>query len=114
MPVRSTTLVYMSEKGQGVPKDYKEAVEWYKKAAEQEYVDAQNNLGTMYAKGLGVPKDYIQAYAWFNLVASNRDIVAKKNRGIIEAKMTPEQIAKAQELSKTLVKKQAGNAKLSP
>ena len=37
--------------------------------------------------------------------------VAKKYRGIIEAKMTPEQIAKAQELTKTLLKKIEANKK---
>ena len=34
-------------KGQGVMQDYKEALKWYKLAAEQGYVMAQNNLGAM-------------------------------------------------------------------
>ena len=54
----------MYDKGEGVPQDYKEAVKWYTKAAEQGDVDAQYNLGLMYYNGEGVPKDLVQAYAW--------------------------------------------------
>ena len=32
-------------------KDYKQAVKWYTKAAEQGYADAQYNLGIMYYNG---------------------------------------------------------------
>ena len=41
----------MYRKGQGVPQDYKAAVSWYSKAAEQGYASAQSNLGFMYANG---------------------------------------------------------------
>ena len=44
-------------KGEGVPKDYKQAVYWFRKAADQGNAGAQYNLGAMYAKGEGVPKD---------------------------------------------------------
>ena len=42
--------------GQGVQKDYKEAVKWYRKAAEQGYAKAQFNLGFMYYKVKGCPR----------------------------------------------------------
>jgi TPR repeat protein len=35
--------------GKGVLKDYKQAVYWYQKAADQGDAKAQSNLGTMYA-----------------------------------------------------------------
>jgi TPR repeat protein len=38
----------------GVTESVKEAVEWYRKAAEQGVPDAQSNLGLMYKKGQGV------------------------------------------------------------
>jgi len=40
-----------------VPQDYKEAVKWYLKAAEQGYALAQFNLGNMYYNGDGVLQD---------------------------------------------------------
>jgi TPR repeat protein len=44
-----------------VLKDAKQAVYWYKKAAEQGYAGAQYNLGFMYVNGKGVLKDDKQA-----------------------------------------------------
>jgi TPR repeat protein len=40
--------------GKGVLKDYKQAVYWYQKAADQGYAKAQSNLGIAYAFGKGV------------------------------------------------------------
>jgi TPR repeat protein len=54
----------MYRKGKGVLKDYKEAVKWYQKAANQGFARAQNNLGLMYANGKGVLKSMAQAKYW--------------------------------------------------
>ena len=80
--------------GQGVPKNNKEAVKWYRLAADQGDFGAQNNLGHMYEHGLGVPQDYIQAHMWYNLAgyAGFRDRLAEK--------MSPMQIAEAQRLAR--------------
>ena len=43
--------------GNGVSKDYAEAVKWYRKAAEQGYADAQYKLGKCYYYGYGVSED---------------------------------------------------------
>jgi clan AA aspartic protease (TIGR02281 family) len=51
----------MYANGQGVPQDYKQAVAWWRKAADHGHPDAQTNLGLMYELGLGVPQDYTQA-----------------------------------------------------
>ena len=80
--------------GRGVPQDDAEAVKWYRKATEQGYAKAQNNLGLMYYNGEGVSQDYVQAHMWYNLAASSsppgkdRDI-AVKNRDIVAKKMPP-------------------------
>ena len=89
----------------GVPFDVKEAAKWYRKAAEQGHWEAQWYLGYAYHTGSGVPKDYVAAYAWYNLADYNGYTQGAKARDILAKKMLSEQIAKAQELSKELLKK---------
>ena len=55
--------------GRGVPKDYKKAVEWWTKSAEQGCGRAQLAPGWMHGAGVGVPKDGSTAYAFFGLAA---------------------------------------------
>ena len=98
-------LGFMYANGKGVPQDFKEAVAWFRKVALQGDAKAQNNLGVMYYKGQGVLEDYVAAYAWWNLAAENGNAIAKKNKPIIAKEMTAEQIAKAQELSREMLKK---------
>ena len=101
-PVRAwTNLGNHYYNGDGVPQDYKEAVNWYTKAAGRGYVPAQHQLGLMYANGEGVPRDNILGYAW--LAASGSHII-REDRDLLEARLSPEEVAKARELSKTLVK----------
>ena len=54
--------------GLGVPQDYTEAVNWFRKAAEQGYAQAQYKLGVMYDEGLGVTQDYrlLTNFLWQN------------------------------------------------
>ena len=52
--VAQFNLGVMYEKGEGVPKDYKQAAYWYSKAAEQGNAEAQTILGIMYGEGEGV------------------------------------------------------------
>ena len=79
------------------------AVEWWRKAAEQGHAKAQFRLGSCYAKGQGVSANDVEAYMWFDLVAQSdgkRRIAAKEECDRIGSKMTPEQIAEAQKLSR--------------
>jgi S1-C subfamily serine protease len=78
--------------------DYKKAIKWYRLSAEQGFAPAQVNLGLMYEKGLGVPQDYVSAHMWYNLAGSKGIKVAIKNRNLLQKRMTPQQIAKAQEM----------------
>ncbi|MBT5691964.1 MAG: sel1 repeat family protein, partial [Opitutae bacterium] len=87
--------------GDGVPQDYKEALKWYRKAAKCGFVPALHQLGLMYANGEGVPKDNVTACAW--LIATGSHLL-KADRYLVAARLTPEELAKAQELSRTLVK----------
>jgi TPR repeat protein len=47
----------MYKKGEGVKKDTVQVVHWFRKAAVQGGVDAQNNLAIMYKNGEGVEKE---------------------------------------------------------
>jgi len=58
-------LGLMYYNGQGVPKDYAEAVKWYRQAADKNNVEACIALGRCYANGRGVPKDLDQARLWY-------------------------------------------------
>ena len=59
----------MYDNGQGVPQDYKQAFDWYRKAAAQGHADAQAKLGWLYSNGHGVPQDHKQAVNWFRKAA---------------------------------------------
>ena len=54
-------------------------------------------LGRLYVQGLGVLQDYVEAHKWLNLAASRGEAAALREREALAAKMTPEQIATAQE-----------------
>ena len=88
------------DKGVGVPQDYKEAAKWYRLAADQGYARAQNNLGLSYHNGQGTPQDDVMVYMWFNLAAARGIEEAKTNKEVIEKRMTRQQIAEAQRLSR--------------
>lgn len=91
----------MYDTGTGVTQSFKQAVLYYREAAEHGNAWAQNNLGLMYLNGRGVTQDYVEAHKWFNIAAAKstdkelRDKAAK-NRDIAANKMTPAQIAEAQ------------------
>ena len=98
---------YMYFEGNGVPQNYVEAAQWYQKAAEQGDPNAQYHLGFMYARGDGVPRDNVKAHMWFNLAAGNFNAAeVKKRRQAINGRdvtanrMTPTQVAEAQQLAR--------------
>lgn len=51
--------------GNGVYKDEKQAIEWYKKAAAQGYQYVYFTLGECYADGIGVPQNFTEALKWY-------------------------------------------------
>ena len=66
----------MYDEGEGVPQDDREAVKWFRLAAEQGAARAQFNLGIMYADGEGVPQDDKEAVKWFRLAAEHARVHA--------------------------------------
>jgi TPR repeat protein len=95
---------FLCYQGQGVPQDYVEAAKWYRKAAQQGHVNAQHNLGVLCYDAQGTPQDYVQAHMWMDLAAyaSTGDDRNKysSRRDAIAAKMTPQQLAEAQQLAR--------------
>jgi TPR repeat protein len=75
----------MCQCGDGVPRDYKEAINWYTKAAEQGYASAQSVLGEMYSIGSdlyeGVPQDYNGAAKWYTKAAEQGYASAQSSLG---------------------------------
>ena len=93
-------MYYVYYKGLSDPKDYKEAVKWFRLSAEQGYAEAQFNLGGMYYNGEGVSKDYVLAYKWLKLASSQGNEDAIKTLNIISKEMNPEQLEEAEVLVK--------------
>ena len=77
--------------------NYKKAIGWYQKAAEQGYASAQYNLGVMYNDGKGVPQNYQKAYFWYSIAVTNGNTESVKWHDDIIKKLTPKQITSAQE-----------------
>ncbi|MGR3174050.1 MAG: tetratricopeptide repeat protein [Candidatus Scalindua sp.] len=66
--------------------NYKEAIKWYRKAAEQGHAEAQNSLGIMYIKEQGVEQDYKEAVKWCRKAAKQEYLQAQYNLGIMYSK----------------------------
>jgi TPR repeat protein len=92
-------LGHIYKDGKGVPKDYGEAVKWYRLASIRGEAYAQYSLGFMYMQGWGVLQDNVQAHMWFNIAAANGDVTSGNWRDEISARMTLETIAKAQAMA---------------
>ena len=86
--------------GQGVPRDYVQARQWYEKAAAQGHTYAQYDLGVLYEYGKGAPQDYVQAYKWYDLAGTNGNKDAASFRDALAKQMTPAQIDEAEKLAR--------------
>jgi len=71
--------------GRGLPKDYIEALKWYRKAAEQNSAHAQCCLGIHYFSGEGVAKDEVEALKWWRKAAEQNQAQAQVNLGLCYA-----------------------------
>jgi TPR repeat protein len=63
----------------GVQMDTKEAVKWYRKAAEGGIAKAQSIVGGCYANGDGVKKDFKEAVKWYRKAAEQGYLYAQEN-----------------------------------
>lgn len=71
-------LAMMYASGSGVNSDSAAAIEWYRKAAENNDAAAQYNLGTWYQKGQGgLQQDDAEAFKWIEKSAKNGNDLAQ-------------------------------------
>lgn len=83
MPSAQYYLGRMLFNGEGVKKNYEQALEWFRKSADQGQADAQNHLGAMYYDACGVHKDYNEALKWFYKSAVQGNADAQFNMGLL-------------------------------
>jgi TPR repeat protein len=83
--VAQHNLGHMYHLAKGVPRDFAEAVKWYRKAAEQGNADGQRSLGFCFGNGDGVPKDDVQAFKWYRKAAEQGNAIAQAYLGYLYA-----------------------------
>ena len=76
----------MYQHGHGVDVNYKKAMEWFEKAAEQGYALAQYNLGIMHESGDGVGQSDSMAMRWYAKAAAQGFEPARKAKSEILAR----------------------------
>ena len=83
-------------------KDYDGALKYFEIGAYYADKLSQLSTGLMYMNGEGVKKDLVTAYAWLDLAAERDypDFVATRDE--VKAQLTPDQLAQALALRKTL------------
>ena len=74
-------LGFMYENGEGVTRDYTQAIRWYRLAGVQGSVDAQNNLGEIYYNGKDGTVDYAEAVKWYRPAAERGNMNAQFSLG---------------------------------
>src|SRR6266550_5676300 len=67
--------------GSGVPQDYAEAANWFRKAAERGHAEAQYRLAQMLAIGQGIRQDDTEAANWYRKAAEQGYGLAESNLG---------------------------------
>jgi TPR repeat protein len=91
----------MYASGRGVQKDLGQAAVWYRKSAEQGRAAAQFVVAGIYERGDGVAQDSVEALKWATVAvdrASNdKRATYAETRDAIAKKLTPAQVAEAQE-----------------
>jgi hypothetical protein len=71
--------------GYGVQQDDAEALNWFRRAADQDDAVAERNLGVMFSEGRGVPQDQAEAAKWLRRAADRGDARAQYNLGVLYA-----------------------------
>lgn len=71
--------------GKGVPRDTRQAADWYSKAASQKDVEGELHLAELYRDGDGkkFPRDMEQAAAWYRKAADQGDAAAQGTMGML-------------------------------
>ena len=96
--------------GKGVKQDDVEALKWYRASAEQGNGYGQAMLGILYGAGVGgLIQDYVRSHMWLNVAVSRGIVDSQKQRDAVAAKMTLEQVNRAQQLARECIEKKFKN-----
>jgi len=95
----------MYYEGNKVPRDFAEAVKWYREAGERGHAEAQYKLGAMYFQGQNVTQNLIEAYAWLLLATAQGKKEAFTLRDKVEATLSSSQVTEGQQLARQLYEK---------
>jgi hypothetical protein len=71
--------------GKGVAQDYKQAADWYRKAADQGSIDGELQLAALYRDGRGkaFARDIAEAAVWYRKAAEQGDATAQGTLGVL-------------------------------
>jgi TPR repeat protein len=87
--------------GRGIAQDKKEALKWFRKAADQGLPEAQYELGQLYQSGETVEKDRIESLKWYVLAANQKHPKAAKAAKELRKTLSPSQITEAEKRAKS-------------
>lgn len=73
----------MFQYGEGIEKNYSEALNWYQKAADKNHELAQLSLGFMYDQGEGTKQNFAEAFKWYMKSAHQGNAIAQRNIGLM-------------------------------
>ncbi len=99
-----TYIAAMYQAGLGVKRDNKKAIEWYEKAAYQNYAPAQYNLGIMLREGTGVEPNIVEAYGWLYNAQQLGHPKAEEQLDLVLMSITPNKSLLAREWVRQQVK----------
>lgn len=70
--------------GKGVQQDYRQAAEWYQKAADKGDIGGEVHLAALFRDGgKNFPRDMAQAAAWYQKAADQGDVTAQGTMGTL-------------------------------
>jgi TPR repeat protein len=96
-PAAQCRLGLQFANGEGLPKDLRAAVAWYRRAAQRGDVKAQRELGLLLAgHPLGIPKNDVEAYQWLTVAGGDNSELALR---ILRPTMKEADISKAEKLA---------------
>ena len=106
-------LARLYENGTGVSQNDSEALEWYRKAAENGNAKAQLELGKKYFEGRGVSKNASEAVGWYTTAADNGNVEAQLELGdrYFDGRGVKQKYSTAAEWYRKAADKDKGNAR---
>ena len=103
LPEAQTSLAWLYMRGFGNQGNYRDAIDWWERAAQQNYVPAQYELGTTYLVPNKSVENLVRSYFWLNIaIENNSEFVERAHVTLsyVEKRMTALQLQEAKLLLK--------------